>query len=55
MLQGSVVQKLIAVLINCKEQEDYFPILMLKVGLCTLLYPERKRSRLMTSPYCLYV
>jgi hypothetical protein len=30
MLQGSVVQKLMAVLINCKEQEDYFPILMSK-------------------------
>jgi hypothetical protein len=32
-IQESAVQKLVAGLINCKEQEDYFPVLVIKAGL----------------------
>jgi hypothetical protein len=42
----SMVQKFMAILINSKEQEAYFPILLLKAGVCSLLYLERKRSGL---------
>jgi len=52
-IQGLVVQKLMAVLINCREREDCFPILMLRAGLCSLLFLERKKVGLWDHIACM--